>query len=575
MMSALADLYPGHRVLDFCVIVAAVVALISSTAWGVSWLLKRRPAARHCVLLSALVASLASPFLVFAFVGSGRSFMNVPLVLTQDDSVPSPGMPKELETSGDVPPGGKLPVVIEPESVVPEHRAAAAVAEQLPPNNSVVVEPKPPAVDSVIGRAHTFRLVVVGVLLTWFCGTVVVILGAMRSWIFLQRLRRSVQPISAASQLRALDEARRLLGARSSPAVGVSRLARAPLAAGAFRPVVILPHDLPAAINEDQLRDILMHEIAHIERRDNLVVVLQLIAKALFWPIPSIHLLNRELETAREEICDNHVLVCRDAVSYGETLLRVAQLACCGAMPAGTVGILHWRGKLEDRISGLIHKGRNTMTRMHPLIALGVLALFLSASAFLCGTSIVAAQQPKADDARKSESTDKDSPAPEIVPGVTIGEGGAATTGEDQPEAAKKDDVRVLLAVTGRAHSTTVPLHVIIENISHKPQSHFEERNSWGYANVTVEWTDASGKSGTVAKVPAIFTVNFPSTVTLQPGEALVRKISFEPHLWQGWPEIPKGTKLRLKVSYQTAPDPKYPSWTGKVSSPEQTVLFR
>src|SRR5207247_2638695 len=105
-----------------------------------------------------------------------------------------------------------------------------------------------------------------------------------------------------------------------------------------------------------------------------------------------IHLLNRELERSREEICDNHVLACRDAASYGETLLRVAQLACGVATPLGTVGVLHWRGKLEDRISGLIHQGRSKMTRTHPLIAVGVLALFLSVSALLCGTTIVAAQ---------------------------------------------------------------------------------------------------------------------------------------------------------------------------------------
>jgi hypothetical protein len=47
---------------------------------------------------------------------------------------------------------------------------------------------------------------------------------------------------------------------------------------------------------------------------------------------------------------------------------------------------------------------------MHPLIAPGVLALFLAASALLCGTSNVAAQQRKADDAGKAGSTDKDSP---------------------------------------------------------------------------------------------------------------------------------------------------------------------
>ena len=139
----------------------------------------------------------------------------------------------------------------------------------------------------------------------------------------------------------------------------------------------------------------------------------------------------------------------------------------------------------------------------------------------------------------------------------------------------KKADVRVLLAVTEGAHSTKLPLHVIIDNISDKPQSHFEEWNSWGYGNVTVEWTDAGGKTGTVAKVPGEFTVNYPSTVTLQPGEALVREISFDPQLWQGWPEIPKGTKLQLKIIYQTAPDPKVSSWAGKVSSKVQTVLFR
>src|SRR5207244_13343969 len=144
----------------------------------------------------------------------------------------------------------------------------------------------------------------------------------------------------------------------------------------------------------------------------NLVVLLQAIAKAAFWPIPFMHLLNRELERAREEICDNHVLACRDAVSYGETLLRVAHLACETEMPVGTVGILHWRGKLEHRIFGLIHKGRSKMTRMHPLIALGVLALFLSASAILCGTTIIAAQPPQtatARDDRVTESSDDDS----------------------------------------------------------------------------------------------------------------------------------------------------------------------
>ena len=80
-------------------------------------------------------------------------------------------------------------------------------------------------------------------------------------------------------------------------------------------------------------------------------------------------------------------------MSYGETLLRVARLAWDGAMPAATVGILHWRGKLEDRIAGLIDTKRNKMTRTNPLTATGVTVAFLSVGAIICGTTIVQADQ--------------------------------------------------------------------------------------------------------------------------------------------------------------------------------------
>jgi len=141
-------------------------------------------------------------------------------------------------------------------------------------------------------------------------------------------------------------------------------------------------------------------------------------------------------------------------------------------------------------------------------------------------------------------------------------------------EIAKRADVRVLLAVPEGYETAKFPLHVIIENLTDQPQNHFEEWNSWGYGNLTVEWT-ADGKTGTVKKVPGSWDRNGPSTVILQPGEALVREISFDSKLWEGWPDLPYGSKLTLKVVYQCAPDAKAPAWSGKVTSKEQTVLFR
>ena len=71
----------------------------------------------------------------------------------------------------------------------------------------------------------------------------------------------------------------------------------------------------------------LLHEMAHVSRRDPWIVFLQELARALYWPIVPVHALIRELGRAREELCDNHVLQGRDALSYGETLLHLAELS--------------------------------------------------------------------------------------------------------------------------------------------------------------------------------------------------------------------------------------------------------
>ena len=77
---------------------------------------------------------------------------------------------------------------------------------------------------------------------------------------------------------------------------------------GLVRPLVILPEDLPGTLRGPELADILVHECAHAVCRHQVVGVLQRLAGMLFWPHPLMHMLNRELARAREEVCDNYVL---------------------------------------------------------------------------------------------------------------------------------------------------------------------------------------------------------------------------------------------------------------------------
>jgi beta-lactamase regulating signal transducer with metallopeptidase domain len=214
---------------------------------------------------------------------------------------------------------------------------------------------------------------------------VLLLLNLARSYGLIRRLRRASSPPRNDSLQALLDDVGRSLGVRRLPRVVVSRRVLTPMAVGLRRPVVVLPERLLGEVGAEEMRDVLVHEVAHIRRGDPLVVLLQELARALYWPIVTVHGLIRELGQAREELCDNHVLRGRDALSYGETLLHLAELSWEARPLRTSVGILHWKGALERRIAGLLDQRRSTMTGNNRWLV-GFVAML-----FVCGGTIAAA----------------------------------------------------------------------------------------------------------------------------------------------------------------------------------------
>ena len=78
-------------------------------------------------------------------------------------------------------------------------------------------------------------------------------------------------------------------------------------------------------------------------------------------------------------------------MSYGETLLHLAELSLEMRPPALSVGILHWRGELERRIAGLLDQRQSKMTRSSRWLACFVMLLFISGGTIAAATRFVAA----------------------------------------------------------------------------------------------------------------------------------------------------------------------------------------
>lgn len=105
----------------------------------------------------------------------------------------------------------------------------------------------------------------------------------------------------------------------------------APIVVGILKPVILIPPGLLTSLSFDQWEMILLHELAHIRRRDNLFNLLQRVTETLLFFHPAVWWASRWMRLEREHCCDD-VVLSRGATaqSYAETL---AVLALPGLSP--------------------------------------------------------------------------------------------------------------------------------------------------------------------------------------------------------------------------------------------------
>jgi len=137
------------------------------------------------------------------------------------------------------------------------------------------------------------------------------------------------------------------LGIRQTIALLESGLAKAPMMIGHLKPVILIPVGLLAALSPAEVEAILIHELAHIKRRDYLVNLLQNLTEIIFFFNPAVLWISTLIRTERENCCDDLVLArdnnkatyIRALVSCDEYQSSVAPYAM--AFPGGRNTLLH------------------------------------------------------------------------------------------------------------------------------------------------------------------------------------------------------------------------------------------
>jgi len=202
---------------------------------------------------------------------------------------------------------------------------------------------------------------------------------------FVRSVRRG-EEVWSGREFDALRRARERLGLEADVLLVLSEEGTEPGVWRTRRPVLVLPRSVAAQLDEEELETVLLHELAHVERRDNLWGNLQTALECVFWFNPVVWLVGRRMLAERERACDERVLEAGGAAgAYAAGILKVVRF-CSGWRVAGVSGAAsgsNLRRRIEMIMRGESLRSRGRAWNRALVACVGAAALLLTAGAGL------------------------------------------------------------------------------------------------------------------------------------------------------------------------------------------------
>ncbi|MAE65675.1 MAG: hypothetical protein CMJ18_15510 [Phycisphaeraceae bacterium] len=228
---------------------------------------------------------------------------------------------------------------------------------------------------------------------------------ALGAWT-LHRIVRRARPASPELRSRFDNLAGGVARARLLVASGRCR----PFCTGVRRPVVVVPESLTQPEASDELRTVLLHELAHVQRGDLAGQVLFAAALPLLWFHPLYWCLRRSVRLASETLADDVAAARSGRHEYARLLIAFAERDAAFAAPGGALSIFRSRTEFSRRIEMLVSRNERLAWRcswMRRTVHLGLLVVVVTLAAGVFGVRPVAAQTPESEVKKQQEARAK------------------------------------------------------------------------------------------------------------------------------------------------------------------------
>nr|WP_269321918.1 M56 family metallopeptidase [Paenibacillus sp. UNC451MF] len=188
----------------------------------------------------------------------------------------------------------------------------------------------------------------------WLVG--VCVLGTYTIWVnrkFAQKIKRGTVAITDARVLEIFAECKARMSVNKPIVLVESRHLATPTLFGLVKPQLIMPQQISSSLNNDQLRHVFLHELAHSKRNDIGVNWFMHVLLIIHWFNPVLWYAYRRMREDQEIASDALALSCLAAdqrQDYGYTLIKLLESFSQPVRVIGNVNLTGSRTQLQRRI---------------------------------------------------------------------------------------------------------------------------------------------------------------------------------------------------------------------------------
>jgi beta-lactamase regulating signal transducer with metallopeptidase domain len=231
-------------------------------------------------------------------------------------------------------------------------------------------------IESLVDYFNTHAALIV---LIWFIVFLARFVQLLSGLVYAQRIRYyQTKPASAEWQDRLTQLVHKLWIGRPVLLLE-SALIKIPVVVGFLKPAILVPIGMLAHLPADQVESILLHELAHIRRRDYLFNLVQHVVDTLFFFNPALIWISSLIRTERENCCDDIAIretrsrrqLIQALVSFHEYRQREGEYAVAFAGEK--------ENQVVQRVKRIVHRTNHSLNAGERVVLMGIL-LVLSAA---------------------------------------------------------------------------------------------------------------------------------------------------------------------------------------------------